>query len=177
VQRCWKLLLTVALLWPVAACRKLEPAGLDPVRALRSRAEPRFRPPQDGLLSDAQIDLYLRARRSPGRRPQGELARAMALDPAELAWIQARIVEATSALDARAVTDAVDETYGRAIAAVREARRATSDPRAAAKLDSEIAGLERERAALRKSPRFGPAVRHNAERVSARRAEIEPLGP
>jgi transcriptional regulator with XRE-family HTH domain len=169
-------LLLSVVAWPIPACRKIEPARLDPVRALRSGAEPRFRPPEDGLLSDAQIDLYVRARRSAGGRSQADVASVMGVDPAEVAWIEGRIVQALSAVDARTVTEAVDETYGRAIATVREARRATSDARVAARLDVEIATLEKERSGLRRAPRVAPAVSRNAERISVRRAEIEALG-
>ena len=169
------LLLAMALL-STAACRKLESKDLDAVRALRARALPPFRPPADGLVTDAQLDAYVKLRRATGNRSEAEAVAALGADPAETAWVRARIAEALLALDAKQVTDTVSESYGAAIARLRETRRAERDAKTANRLDAEIAGLERERAALRKGEGPGPAVAKNAARVAPRRAELAALG-
>jgi hypothetical protein len=169
------LLLALALL-ATGACRKLESKDLDAVRALRDRALPRFRPPADGVVTDAQLDAYVKLRRAAGNRSEAEAVVALGADPAEIAWVRARIAEALLVLDAKQVTDTVSESYGAAIARLRETRRSERDPKTAARLDAEIAGLERERAALRRGEGPGPAVAKNAARIAPRRAELAALG-
>ncbi len=100
----------------------------------------------------------------------------MEVDPAEFAWVRARIAEALLALDARQVSDAAAETYASALAHLRETRRAAKDPKTAARLDAEIAALEKERAALHR-PVPASAASRNAALVAPRRAEIERAGP
>ena len=80
------------------------------------------------------------------------------------------------ALDARQVGDSAYESYGAALARLRDARRSTRDARAAARLDAEIATFERERSTLRHTDATSPASR-NAARVAPRRAELERVGP
>jgi hypothetical protein len=159
------------------ACRRGEKTtALDPVRAIRSRVEPRFRPPEDGHLSPAQIDLYLKVRGA-GAGPEADAVRALGIDPVEFDWTRGRIAEALIALDARAVRESALEAYGKGIAALREARRATRDPRAAARLDVEIAALEKERASARRTEPLPPGVARNAALVAPRRAQIESVRP
>jgi hypothetical protein len=169
-------LLVLALLAAAPGCRKLETRELDPVRALRARARPAFRPPADGLLTDAQVETFLKVRSAAGRRPASEVATEMGVDPVEFAWVRARIVEALVALDARQVGEGAYESYGAALSRLRDARRSTRDGKAAARLDAEIATLERERATLRHADATSPASR-NAARVASRRAELERVGP
>jgi len=157
------------------SCRKLEPR-LDPVRALQARVRPRFSPPADGRLTDSQIDLFLKVRRAAGRRPPSEVAEEMRADPEELAWVRARIADALIALDARQVSEAAADAYAASLARLRETRRTTPDARTAARLDAEIAALEKERAALR-HPVPSSAATRNAAVVAPRRAEIERVGP
>ncbi len=169
------------LLLAVAACgRREQAASLDAVRALRSRVEGRFEPPADGHLTEAQIDLYLRVRREAG--PAGsnvEAGRVLGALPGEFAWVRGRIVEGLLALDAQKVTSAALESYGKSIAALRDVRRRVADsaPRDAAKLDGQIAALERERATLRASEAVAPGAAANAARIARRRTEIESVGP
>ena len=169
------LLLALALV-PAAACRKFEQKDLDAVRALRARALPRFRPPADGVVTDAQLDAFVRLRRAAGNRSEADAAAALGADPAEIAWVRARIVEALLALDAKQATEPVAESYGAAITRLRETRRSERDPKTAMRLDAEIAGLERERATLRKGDGQGPAAAKNAARIAPRRAELAALG-
>jgi hypothetical protein len=161
---------------PAAACRRLETRDLEAVRALQARALPRFRPPADGVFTAAQLDAFLKVRRAAGNRNEAQAASALGADPIEIAWVRARIVEALLALEARQVTDAAFESYSGAIARLREARRSTRDPKTAARLDVEIAGLERERASLRKGEPPTPASLKNAARLAPRRAELLALG-
>jgi len=168
--------LALSVLAAAPACRRFETSELDAVRALRARAGPRFQPPADGLLTDAQVDMFLRVRLAAGRRPPSEVATEQGVDPAEFAWVRARIAEALVALDARQVGDAAYDAYGSAIARLRETRRATRDPRASARLDTEIATLERERSTLRRTEAAAPASR-NAARIAGRRAELDRVGP
>jgi transposase-like protein len=158
-------------------CRKLEPPKLDPVRALRGRAT-RFAPPPDGKLTARQVDAFVAVRKAAGSGSTAAAASAAGEDPAEFFWVQARIAEALGALDARKVVNAAFESYGRSIASVREARRTAPDSRTAARLDAEIAALERERASLRKAPaETSPAVAANAALLAPRRAELEAVRP
>jgi hypothetical protein len=158
-----------------AGCRKLAPKDLDAVRALRARALPRFQPPADGVVTDAQLDAYVKFKRAAGNRSEADTAAALGADPAEMAWVRARIVEGLLALEARQVTDAVFDSYGSAIARLRETRRSERDTKVAARLDAEIAGLERERATLRKGDSAGAAAAKNAARIAPRRAELAAL--
>ncbi len=169
-------LVLVLMALPAAACRKLEPKDLDAVRALRARARPPFRPPADGVLTDAQLDAFVKVRRAAGNRSESDAVSVLGADPAEIAWVRARIVEALLALDARQVSEAAFESYGGAIARLREARRWQRDPKTAARLDAEIAGLERERATLRKVEVPGGAPSKNAARLAPRRAQLSALG-
>lgn len=172
------LLLAILLAAVLAGCKRSEPGTLDPVRAIRGRVEPRFRAPADGRLTDAQIDKYLKVRRAiHGTASEAEAAHELGVDPAEVDWIRARIVEAFSVLDTRRVAEAGAEAYTRAIASLRQAREAARDSRTAAMLDAEIAAAERERAALKTPDPGPPAAAANAVRVASRRAEIEAVGP
>ncbi len=158
-------------------CRKGGQApSLDAVRAIRSRVEPRFRPPESGELTPAQIELYLKVRAA-GGGPQADSARALGVDPAELEWTRARIAEALVALDAREVREAALESFGKGIAALREARNASRDPRSTARLDAEIAALERERAIARRMDRLPPGAARNAALVAPRRGQLESVRP
>lgn len=160
-----------------AACRKLEPRELDPVRALRARVMPDYKPPADGLLTAAQIDMFLAVRRAAGGESDLDAATSAGVEPGELSWVRARIVEALLALDGRQVTDTALESYASGLARLRETRQATREPRAASRLDLEIAAMEKERAALRKTVAESTAALKNAALVAPRRAEIEKLGP
>ena len=174
-------ILTPALLVALSAagaCGRTERASAEAVRAVRSRIEPRFQPPADGRLTDAQIDMYLRVRRaSAGAGSDAEAARRLGASPAEFDWVRGRIVDALLALDSRQAAAAVIESYGRAIAALREARRGALDAASATSVENEIAALERERAALRRPDALLTVVAANAAHVEPRRAEIESAGP
>ena len=162
---------------PAAGCRRLETGDLDAARARQARFLPHFRAPADGVLTDAQLDAFLRVRKAAGRRTEAEAASALGADPLEIAWVRARVVEALLVLEAARVTDAAFESYTAAIGRLREARRSEREASTAARLDVEIAGLERERASLRKGAAPATAAAKNAARVEARRTELLALGP
>ena len=135
----------------------------------------RFRPPADGIVTEAQLNRYLRIHRAARGRSDDEAARAMGVDPEEAAWVRARVLEALVYLDTSQVRTAAEATYTRTIAALREASRSAKDPQTLRRLEEQIAGLERERAGLKTEPPPGP-VAANAKRIAPRRAEFEPPG-
>jgi hypothetical protein len=145
---------------------------------VRIRLEPRFQPPADGRLTDAQIDMYLRARRaSTGADSESRTAARLGASPAEYDWVRSRIVEALLALDSRQATTAAVESYGRALAALREARQGAVNAASARRIESEIAALERERQATRRPDPLRAVVAANAAKVEKRRAAIQSAGP
>jgi hypothetical protein len=148
-----------------------------PVPGGALRLVPRFRPPSDGVLTDAELDRFLRVRRAAKGRTDAENARALGIPEDEFAWTRARIVEVLVALDERRVREGLSETYARALAPLREARQSTRDPAALAELERQIAALEKERSGLRREEAPPPALARNIQRVSARRAEIEAVAP
>ena len=160
------------------ASKSPPPASPRPRAALERLAiVTRFRPPADGLLTDRQIDLYLRVRRAAKSQSEEEAARALGVDRDELAWVRARILEAVVALEMRHVRGASDEAYARAIASLKQTREAVRDKDSAKTLNEQIAALERERASLKGLEALPVEIASNARRVAARRAEIEAVGP
>jgi hypothetical protein len=95
------------------------------------------------------------------------------VDPDEVAWVRARVDEALIEADSRRVRAASDEVYARTIASLRETRKSVRDAASARSVDEQIAGLERERATLRRPSSAPPAVIENARKVAARRADLE----
>ena len=167
--------LGAAGLW---ACGRTERASAEAVRAVRSRLEPRFQPPADGRLTDAQIDMYLRTRRATaGADSESQAAARLGASPAEYDWVRSRIVEALLALDSRQATTAALESYGRALGALREARQGAVNAASARRIESEIAALEKERQATRRPDPLLAVVAANAAKVEKRRAEIQSAGP
>lgn len=165
-----------------SGCRFLSKSS--PAVSQRSRAAlerlalaPRFVPPADGLLTDAQIDRYLRARRAKAGQPEGQAARLPEMDRGEFAWVQARVDEAILASDARRVRAASEETYARTIASLKRARESVKDADTARTLGDQIAALERERALVKGTESLAPAIASNARRVALRRADFDALGP
>ena len=156
------------------ACGSPSPKGEAPKAVLPGiRPVLRFRPPADGLLTEGQLDRYIRVRRVARGRSEEETARAVGVDPEELAWVRARVVEALVSLDTAQVRSAADGTYARTIAAVRDAAKSVKNPETLRRLNEQIVLLERERASL-KPPEAPPvAVAANARRVAARRADLE----
>jgi hypothetical protein len=156
----------------LGGCRKAEaPSGLppEPPAAALARA---FRPPENGQLTAADLDLYVKVRRAAKGRPDADAARAVGVDPDRFGWVQARVIEALVALDSRRVQEDAAETYGRALASLRETRRSVRDPENGRTLDVRIAQLERERAALRRAEKLPAGVAANARLVAGRRAEV-----
>ncbi|HEY3124323.1 MAG TPA: hypothetical protein VGK70_09715 [Thermoanaerobaculia bacterium] len=155
----------------------------------------RFQPPADGLLTDAQIDRYVRVRRAarglrgtqgpptkplertPQLRSDEETVRVVGVDPEEFVWVRTRIVEALVALDTSQLKSTAEATYARTIASLREAARSVKDRETLRRMEEQIAGLERERGTLKAGDKPPAAVAANARRVASRRAEIEALGP
>ena len=171
------LLLEAALAIAAAACRKIEPASLPSARSLPGRLAPRFQPPANGEITPAQVDLYLRVRRAGRHGSDIEAARALGIDPVEFVWVRSRVLESVAFLDARRVREGAAEAWTRSLAVLREARRETSDPKTAARLEAEIAALQRDAAASRQADAALAAGARNAPRIAARRAEIDAVAP
>jgi hypothetical protein len=133
----------------------------------------RFQPPADGLLTDAQLDRYVKVRRATKGRSDDEAAGAVGADPDEVAWVRARVDEALLEADRRRIRASADDVYGKTLASLRETRKSVKDEKDGRALDEQIAGLERERASLRKADAVPPSIVANAKRVLARRAELE----
>ncbi len=169
----------LALLVLSAGCGKQEAARARFRRVAadsgaRIRARLGFQPPADGILTDAQIDHYLKVQKAAKTRSADEAAVAVGVDPDEFAWDRTRITEALLELDRRKVRASSDEVYGKTIASLRETRRSVRDAATGRSLDEQIAGLERERATLHRSEPGSTALAANVRRVAARRAEIDP---
>ncbi len=162
------------------ACREERESRTEVVRPVPGgalRLVPRFRPPGDGLLTEAQLDRFLRVRRAAKGRTDAENARALGIPEDEFAWTRARIVEALVVLDDRRVREAASETYAHALAQLRSARESTRNPAAVAEIEQQIVALEKERSGMRREETLPPALASNIRRVSARRAEIEAVAP
>jgi hypothetical protein len=170
-------LLEAGLAFSSAACRKIDRSSLPAVRSLPGRLAPRFQAPANGEITPAQVDLYLRVRRAGRHGSDIEAARALGLDPVEFVWVRSRVLEAVAYLEARRVREGASEAWTRSIAVLREARRETSDARAAARLDAEIGALQREAAATRQADAGLAAGARNAPKIAARRAEIDAVAP
>ena len=137
----------------------------------------RFHPPADGLLTDGELDRYVRVRRAARGRSEEEAARAVGFDPEEFAWVRSRIVEALVSLDTAQVRSAAEGTYARTIAAVKEATKSVKDRETLRRLNEQIGLLERERASLKQPEAVPAAVAANARRVATRRADLETARP
>lgn len=175
VNRFGKTAFGIAILaWASLSCRPSETKK--PQKALLPVIPPavRFRPPSDGLLTDALLDRYARVRRAARGRSDQEAARAVGVDPEEFAWVRARVVEALVYLETSQVRTAADGTYARTIASLKEAARGARDRETLRKLEEQIAALEKERTSLKSADSPPPSVAGNARRIAPRRAELEP---
>jgi len=138
---------------------------------------PRFQPPADGVLTDEQVERFIRVRRAAKGRTDAESARALGVPSEELAWTRARIVEALVALDEQRVRTASAEVYAKALAQMRASRTSVHNAERARALDEQIAALERERASLRREESPSAALARNMQRVAGRRTELEAVAP
>jgi len=173
------LALETAVLLGGAACGKTDRPRipLPSVGGLQTRLAPRYSPPASGEISPAQIDLYLRVRRAGRHGSDIDAARDLGIDPVEYVWVRSRVLEALAYLDAKRVQDGATEAYTRSVAVLREARKETGDAKTAARLDSELSAVERERASARRVDPALSAGARNAVRVAERRAEIDAVAP
>jgi hypothetical protein len=169
--------LAAAAACAVNACRREQTARPGSPRAARLAVVFRFQPPADGQLTEAQLDRYLRVRRSSAGRSDLQAARSAGVDPDEYAWIRARVIEALVALDSRKVRSASEETYAKTITSLKRARQGARDRETQKTLDEQITALERERAGLRQVDAAPISVTLNSKLIARRRAEIEALSP
>ncbi len=166
-------LVGLALLLSEAGCRREKAVPKRPVSSSVRLLPVKFEPPPDGLLSDRHLDLYVKVRRAARERSESDAARALGVDPDEFAWTRARIVEALVALDETRVREASAETYARAIASLRQTLRSVRDASTARTIETQIAGLERERGGMRRADPLPPGLAANTRKVVTRRAELE----
>ena len=164
--------MVIAALAAAFACRRAAREAPKPVLPALPRVV-RFQPPADGLVTEAQLDRYLRARRSARGRTDEEASTAVGVDPEEVAWVRARVVEAIVYLESAEVRIAAEGTYSRTIAALRQAVAGAKDNETSRKLEEQIAALEKERAGLKAPAPPSPAVLANAKRIAPRRAELQ----
>ena len=177
MRRFAKTAVAVALCASAWGCRQPDPGKGSASPGLPGIAPVvRFRPPADGIVTEAQLNRYLRVRRSARGRSDDEAARALGIDPEEVAWVRARVLEALVYLDTSQVRTAAEATYTRTIAALREASKSAKDRETLRRLEEQIAGLEREKAGLKPAEPPPGAVAANAKRIAPRRAEFEPPG-
>ncbi len=177
MRRFAKTVVAITLCASAGACRQAGPgkgAGSPGLRGIAPVV--RFKPPADGVLTESQLNRYVRVRRAARGRSDDEAARAVGVDPEEIAWVRARVLEALVYLDTSQVRTETEGTYARTIASLREASKSVKDREMLRRLDEQIAGLEHERAGLKAEPPPGP-VAANARRIAPRRAEFEPSGP
>ncbi len=177
MRRFAKTIIAIALCACPAACRQAGPGkgtGSPGLPAIPQVV--RFKPPADGVITESQLNRYVRLRRAARGRSDDEAARAVGVDPEEVAWVRARVLEALVYLDTSQVRTETEGTYTRTIASLREASKSVKDRETLRRLEEQIAGLERERAGLKAEPPPGP-VAANARRIAPRRAEFEPPGP
>jgi hypothetical protein len=160
-------------LWAGVSCRQSEigSPSRSAVPAVRSAA--RFVPPADGLVTDAQLDRYVKVRRAARGRTDEKTAQAVGVNAEELAWVRSRVLEAVVYLETTQVRNAADGTYARTIASLKEAAKGARDRETIRKLEEQIAALERERASLKTADATPPAVIANARKIAPRRAELE----
>jgi hypothetical protein len=178
VNRLAKIAVCAAVVLSAGACKRAMPSkGAPETGVARAPVVIRFQPPPDGLLTDAQIDRYVRVRRAARGRSDEEAARAVGVDPEELGWVRARIVEALVALDTAQLRSSAEATYARTIASLRESARSVKDRETLRRMEEQVAGLERERGSLKAGDKPPAAVAANARRVASRRAEIEAMRP
>jgi hypothetical protein len=170
------------LAWVALACRRSPrpPAPISDGTAAAARAlgiPVPFQPPADGLVTDEQLDQFLRVRRAAKGRTDAENARALGLSAEEVAWTRARIVEALAALDEKNVREASAESYSKSVAALRAARAEAATPEQRRTLEDQIAVLDRERASLRREDTPTAALAANMRRVAARQADLAAVAP
>ncbi len=147
------------------------------LRQAARRLGPPFRPPADGLVTDQQVDQFIRVRRAAKGRTDAETARALEIAPEEIAWTRARVVEVLVALDEKRVREASAEVYAKALTSLKAARVKTRDPADSRVLDEQIAALERERATVRQEETPSQVLLTNMRKIAGRRAELEALAP
>jgi hypothetical protein len=99
------------------------------------------------------------------------------VDPDEHAWVRARVLEASVALDERRVRAASAETYARVLTQLHQTRGTLHDAATVRAIDEQIAALERERAAWKRPEPLSLAVAANMKLVDRRRAAIEAASP
>ena len=172
----WQALILSLAILGGAGCRRESVGEPPPARGGPALAEhPGFEPPADRLLTARHLDLYVKVRRAAKDRSEADAARALGIDPDEVAWVRARIVEALVAEDEVRVRAGAAATYDRAIASLKKTLENVRDRETARTVLSQIAALERERGGMRRPDPLPNDIAANARLVGSRRAELEAL--
>lgn len=142
-----------------AGCGREEPLARTP--AALPAVERLYRPPANGRLTETQVQSYVASLRSAAaRRTEGSPAPGVSPrsspgpdeEPGsfeggtgreELLWIRQKVLEAETRLDERAAARREVEIDRRAVAALRDASAASTDPATRQSLARQIADLER----------------------------------
>jgi hypothetical protein len=98
------LVLAIPVVAGLATCRAVHQVAGEGVPEPRKAGTPRFTPPADARLSEAQIEMFLRVRpreqamlRQPGGEPpeaEVRAARELGVEPEEYRWVKERIMRA-----------------------------------------------------------------------------------
>lgn len=162
------LMLAIPVVAGLATCRAVHQVAGEGVSEPRKAGTPRFAPPADARLSEAQIEMFLRVRpreqailRQPGGEPpeaEVRAARELGVEPEEYRWVKERIVRAVLV---RYRTAYKDVGRGRMMRDLILAQTAVADPAARAEIARQIAAL-RDGEPIPDTP----ALRHNMDLVT-----------
>lgn len=171
-------ILTLVFAIPVVAglatCRAVHQVAGEGVAEPRKAGTPRFTPPADGRLSEAQIEMFQRVRpreqtilRQPGGEPpeaEVRAARELGVEPEEYRWVKERIVRAVLVRYRIAYKDL---GRGRMMRDLILAQTVVGDPAAREEIGRQIAAL-RDGEPIPDTP----ALRHNVDLVARHQEQL-----
>lgn len=162
------LMLAIPVVAGLATCRAVHQVAGEGVPEPRKAGTPRFTPPADARLSEAQIEMFLRVRpreqtilRQPGGEPpeaEVRAARELGVEPEEYRWVKERIVRAVLVRYRSAYKDL---GRGRMMRDLLLAQTVVADPAARAEINRQVSAL-RDGEPIPDTP----ALRHNADLVA-----------
>ena len=157
-----------------AGCREAPPAGGPSPAARRPAESEGFRPPENGVLTAAQAEAFLKVREetarvlaTPGgsaplegdegisdateaRAAEVRAARALSVPVGEYFWVRERVLEAEAAAQTAKLNADVLALLGRTLDSLRQRRAAAPDDASRQLLDEQIASFEAEAARVRR---------------------------
>jgi hypothetical protein len=142
------LVLAIPVVAGLATCRAVHQVAGKGVPEPRKAGTPRFTPPADARLSEAQIEMFLRVRpreqailRQPGGEPpeaEVRAARELGVEPEEYRWVKERIVRAVLVRYRSAYKDL---GRGRMMRDLILVRTVVADPAAREEIGRQISAL------------------------------------